>query len=202
MALEDISNQPESGPRAVVSVIITGFKRVQSAADKSQHLQYSVLCSGRYAKMLLAPQAPMFTWEDANMTATLSKDCEPSLVQRRYSDFEKLRTNLVAVAAKVGLAIPKLPSKLTFGQGLDTIGAARQKALQDWLEWIMARPWLARCHHCKVFLGLVEAEEDSSPRTVIKLLPAAHHLNAGKADGSVVRRLFSTPSPAREVDVL
>lgn len=68
-------------------------------------------------------------------------------VQRRYSDFDALHTQLQAS----GLDLP-LPPKKLFNKMSREFIAERQQKLQEYLDHVLAEPLLSQCLHVKRFL--------------------------------------------------
>lgn len=128
--------EPVSGEIKAVEtgsvVKVLGWRQVEQKGDS--HLVYTILAASRPRK-------------DASDTS------EARLVQRRYRDFAKLYAALTPISRDAGLALPSLPSKLTFGRSPAAIGAQRKEALHEWLGWVVSQPELL-CDELRRFLGL------------------------------------------------
>lgn len=117
-------------------VKVLGWRQVEKSGDT--HLVYTILAASKPRK--------------GEATAADERS-EARLVQRRYRDFAKLHAALAPLARNAGLALPSLPSKLTFGKSLAAIGAQRKEALHEWLGWVVSQPALL-CDELRRFLGL------------------------------------------------
>jgi len=66
-------------------------------------------------------------------------DASKTIVQRRFSDFDRLRQELTPFARRKGLTLPKFPSKFGLRTKSSAFAEARQQALQEWMAWVVAR---------------------------------------------------------------
>ena len=71
-------------------------------------------------------------------------------VKRRYSDFDWMRT--ILVARFHGMAVPLLPEKRVVGNTGDAFIEERRRGLTYWLQLIVANPYLRNDHTLRLFM--------------------------------------------------
>jgi len=82
-------------------------------------------------------------WRVAVVSDKKIDAAEATLLQRRYSDFVRLRRAITPIAYRHGLAPPSLPSKYAprspkRGALSASFGLSRQLALDEWLKWVVS----------------------------------------------------------------
>lgn len=71
-------------------------------------------------------------------------------VKRRYSDFDWMRT--ILVARFHGMAVPLLPEKRVVGNTGDAFVEERRRGLAHWLQMVVANPYLRHDHTLRLFM--------------------------------------------------
>lgn len=132
--------------------IVVGFKQVFNAQGLDAHLAYLVLLGAPTMSPVTTPRCA--TSYQTSKHISIKSEAH-SVVERRYSQFDMLRAVLQPRAQRLGIVLPRFPSKLCgFGRKLSScVGRRRQQALQVWLRAVVDEPLLL-CAELVAFLGL------------------------------------------------
>ena len=153
--LEQQASELTSGAsRHVVEVVGHVLCEDEGRKVDPPHLEYVILS----ATTLLPPSAADAPPAAARPHAGATSPSHTGIVQRRFSEFDRLRAALQPVARQAGLSLPALPSKLRLRRNVSSdFAARRQEGLQQWLGRVVSRPELWS-DALRAFLGLPASE--------------------------------------------
>ena len=127
-----------------------------------------------------------------NPPVTYAIATESSRVRRRYSDFEVVRAFLQS--RYIGILIPGLPEKRVMGNTNDEFLQERARGLQQFIQRIVANPYLFADAVIKVFLR-GDAAEWEVCSFVFSLPPILGYLSTVKR---CIFNIYATYSPPRK----
>jgi hypothetical protein len=137
----------------LAAVLLDHCERLRSPANPLPALDHAAIVQvlGHRIVEQRRPFVAYVIFFSSRAAPCTGEGCEARLVQRRFSEFDRLRRTLLPIARRHALVVPPLPTKFPLPQRLQAIGTRREGALHAWLQWVIGRRELWCPELCQFF---------------------------------------------------